>query len=374
MFFYILQVLILAIFTLLPILITVAFFTLAERKVMASIQRRKGPNVVGFWGILQPFADALKLVVKELIYPTKASLFIFFLAPLIVLFLSLLSWAALPLNRFSVWLDLEYSLLFFLVVSSLGVYGIFLAGWSSNSKYALLGGIRAIAQLISYEITISLILLPIIALNGSLNIIDFVYNQKDIWFIVPCLPLSILFFISILAETNRTPFDLAEAEAELVAGYNIEYSSIIFAAFFLGEYTNMLFMSSLFCILFLGGWLPLKLSFITVVLIFFLAFFLSSSISIVNILLLIFSLFFLVNFQILFFSVKTVGIGFLFIFVRSNLPRYRFDQLMFIGWKVFLPLTFGFLLFYIGVILTFEIFLLKQLPFFYYNSLFLCYQ
>ena len=310
---------ILSILTLIPLLIGVAFFTLAERKIMAGVQRRTGPNVVGFLGILQPFADGLKLVLKEIIYPSKSNYVLFTFSPMLVLFLSFISWPALPFNLQTIFIDFEYTLLFFLTISSLSVYGILLAGWSSNSKYALLGGIRSISQMIAYEISISLILLPVIAFSGSLNILLIMSFQKMVWYVLPFFPLSIIFFISILAETNRTPFDLAEAEAELVAGYNVEYSGIIFAAFFLAEYANILLMAAFFVILFCGGW---SFSFLLAP---------------------------------LFLSLKIVIIAFLFIFIRSNVPRYRFDQLMFIGWKVFLPLTFAFVLFYCGFLIAFNL-------------------
>lgn len=286
---------------------------------MAGIQRRRGPAVVGAWGVLQPFADGLKLVLKEIILPSKSNYILFIVSPGLVLFLSFVSWCAYPFGLHSILVNIEYSLLFFLTVSSLSVYGILLAGWSSNSKYALLGGIRSIAQMIAYEITISLIILPVIAFSGSCSVIVIVLEQNTVWYICPFFPIGIIFFIAILAETNRTPFDLAEAEAELVAGYNIEYSGMVFASFFLAEYANILLMSGLFVLLFLGGW-----SFGT-------------------------------YFSAITISLKIVFIAFLFIFVRSNVPRYRFDQLMTIGWKVFLPLTFGAVLFYCGFLLTFNL-------------------
>jgi NADH-quinone oxidoreductase subunit H len=240
--------------TLIPLLIVVAFFTLAERKTMASIQRRKGPNTVGFWGFLQPFADGLKLIVKEIIVPNKANKFLFVFGPFLTLFLSLISWLAIPFEIYTRIFDLNNSLLYILVVSSIGVYGILLSGWASNSKYALLGALRSVAQMVSYEISISLVILLIILFSKSLNLNAIIQIQKEtVWFIFPLLPVAIIFFISILAETNRAPFDLPEAEAELVAGYNVEYSSVMFAAFFLGEYTNILLMSSL-CVIFFFWW------------------------------------------------------------------------------------------------------------------------
>jgi NADH-quinone oxidoreductase subunit H len=226
--------LLLAIITLLTLLISIAYFTLAERKIIASVQRRRGPNVVGIWGLLQPLADGLKLVIKEIIIPNLSNKKLFLLAPFLTLVLSFSAWAGIPLSFESYIIDLNLSLLYILVISAFGVYGIMLAGWSSNSKYALLGGLRSISQMISYEVSISLIIIPILLLSGSMNLIDIVYIQtKSVWFIFPLLPFAIIFFISILAETNRSPFDLPEAEAELVAGYNVEYSSIVFAMFFL---------------------------------------------------------------------------------------------------------------------------------------------
>lgn len=233
--------------TLVPLLLVIALFTLSERRVMASVQRRKGPNVVGFWGFLQPFADGLKLVIKELIIPNKSNKFLFIFGPSLVLFLSFIGWISLSFDIYTQILSLNYSLMYVLVISALGIYGILLSGWSSNSKYALLGSLRSVAQMISYEVSISLCVIPIVMCSASLNLNVLLYTQmKTVWFICPLLPLSIIFFISILAETNRAPFDLAEAEAELVAGYNVEYSGIAFAAFFLGEYSNILFMSGIF--------------------------------------------------------------------------------------------------------------------------------
>ena len=329
--------------TLIPLLIVVAFFTLAERKVMASIQRRKGPNVVGIWGFLQPFADAVKLILKEIIIPVKANNFLFIFSPMITLFLSFLGWIVISFDLYTKIFNLNNNLLFVLVVSSLSVYGILLSGWSSNSKYALMGSLRSVSQMISYEVSISLIILPIILLSSSLNLNTIVYIQSEtIWFIFPLFPLSLIFFISILAETNRAPFDLPEAEAELVAGYNVEYSAITFVSFFLAEYTNILLMSSLFVIFFLGGGL-VEISRINV------HTFLSNS--------LLYSLE-----QELFFSIKTIIITFFFIFIRANLPRFRFDQLMFIGWKIFLPLTLGFIFFFSGILIAFNSLNILQLP------------
>ena len=239
-----------------PLLVGVAFLTLAERKVMASMQRRKGPNVVGFFGILQPLADGFKLLIKEPVLPRSANLVIFIFAPVITFMLSLMSWAVIPFGEGLVLSDLNLGILYIFAISSLGVYGIITAGWSSNSKYAFLGCLRSAAQMVSYEVSIGLILICVVLCVGSLNLSDIVLAQQEVWFCIPLFPLLVLFFISCLAETNRAPFDLPEAEAELVAGYNVEYSSMGFALFFLGEYANMILMSTLCSILFLGGWLP----------------------------------------------------------------------------------------------------------------------
>lgn len=310
----ILYVLSLSLMTLVPLLISIAFFTLAERKVMASIQRRRGPNVVGMWGLLQPFADGLKALIKELIIPYQANRFLFILAPSITFVLSLINWAIMPFSYNEVIADLNYGLLYIYALSSLAVYGIILAGWVSQSKYPFLGAIRSAAQMISYEVSIGLIFVIIALCAHSLNLMDIVYAQEvNGWFIVTLFPMAGVFFISIIAETNRAPFDLPEAEAEIVAGYNLEYSSIIFAFFFLGEYGNILLMSALFSILFLGGWLPLMpfLSFIS---------------------------------PELWLQLKTVAMCYMFILVRATLPRYRYDQLMDLCWQVFLPFNLLYLL------------------------------
>jgi NADH-quinone oxidoreductase subunit H len=298
--------------TLLPVLIIVSLFTLAERKIMSSIQRRQGPTVVGLWGFLQPFADGLKLVVKEILIPTKANSFFFIFGPGLTLFLSFVGWVVIAFDTYTKIFNLNNSLLLILVVSSFGLHGILLSGWASNSKYALMGALRSVSQMISYEITISLILMPVILLGGSLNLNMLISKQNETcWFIFPLLPLAFIFFISMLAETNRAPFDLPEAESELVAGYNVEYSAIAFAAFFLAEYANILLMSTLFVIFFLGGG--------------------SSEMYVLKISIFKNYLLFSSLLQEFFFSLKIIGVTFLFVFIRANLPRFRFDQLLYIS-------------------------------------------
>nr|QWK44946.1 NADH dehydrogenase subunit 1 [Protohalopteris sp.] len=306
-----------------PLLISVAYFTLAERKIMGSIQRRRGPNVIGYMGLLQPLADGLKLFVKETLLPTNANLILFVIAPLITFILSLISWVVIPFGEGQVIADLHLGILYSLAISSLGVYGVLISGWSSNSKYAFLGGLRSAAQMVSYEIPMGFILVIVVLCVGSANLSEIVFSQIDVWLIFPLLPLSIMFFICCLAETNRHPFDLPEAEAELVSGYNVEYSAMGFALFFLGEYSNMLFMSALTSVLFLGGWLPV-----------FGLTFISSSI---------------------WFGLKICIFVVLFIWVRAILPRYRYDQLMKLGWKCFLPLSLGFIFFIVGLLVSFNL-------------------
>lgn len=317
------NILIKILFLILPLLIGVAYFTLAERKILSTIQRRKGPNVVGSFGLLQPLSDGLKLFVKETVLPSNSDVPLFILAPILTFFLSLLSWIVIPLGEGQFFGEMSLGILYLLAISSLGVYGVIIAGWSSNSKYAFLGALRSTAQMISYELNISFIILSVIACAGSLNLIEIVLSQKYVWYLIPLWPLFIVFCISMLAETNRHPFDLPEAEAELVSGYNVEYSAMGFALFFLGEYANMLLMSSLATILFLGGWLPP---------IFFFSFLPSS---------------FWFGLKIIFFVILFVG-------ARGVLPRYRYDQLMTIGWKVFLPFTLSWFLLTVSILLSFN--------------------
>lgn len=300
-------------------LVIIAFYVVLERKLLGAIQRRRGPNVVGFWGLAQAVADGLKLIVKEVAIPAKANRIIFIIAPILTIVLSLSIYASLSISSYANLnvLTTYTDILVLFSISSFGVYGIVLAGWSSNSKYAFLGALRSAAQIISYEVFFSLVILVILMLTKSASFVDIVANQYNtIWYIVPCFPLAVVFFIAILAETNRTPFDLPEAEAEIVAGYNIEYSSIIFALFFLGEYGNIFALSYLFAILFLGGWLPLFETHI---------------------------------FYGFWAGVKAVFVAIIFVVVRGNLPRYRYDQLMGVGWKVFLPFVFSYFVLFAAI-------------------------
>jgi len=308
-----------------PMLLAVAYFTVSERKIMGAIQRRRGPNVIGFIGLLQALADGLKLFVKETTLPSNSNLLIFLLAPILSFLLSVIGWAVIPFSHKVVLADINLGILYLFAVSSLNVYGIVLAGWASNSKYAFLGALRSAAQMISYEISIGFIILSIAVCIGSLNLSRIVLGQQEIWLIVPLFPLFVMFYISMLAETNRHPFDLPEAEAELVSGYNVEYSAMTFALFFLGEYSNMLLMSALSSILFLGGWLPL-------IDIFPLSWIPGS----------------------LWFSLKVLIGAIFFIVTRATLPRYRYDQLMYLGWKCFLPFGIGYLMFTIGLLVSFN--------------------
>lgn len=288
----------------LPIFVSVIYFTHAERKVQAAIQRRRGPNVVSFWGLFQPFADGIKLLFKETIYPHQAGSFLFFAAPMLTFGLSLVNWSVLPMSFNGSASDSEFSLLIVYAVSSFGVYGIFLAGWASNSRYSFFGAIRAIIQLISYEIAMGFVYV-ILSINlRTLRLSDIVMKQEEHWNVLPFFPLMIIYLVTMLAETNRAPFDLPESEGELVAGYNLEYTSFVFSLFFLGEYSNMLLMSAMMSLLFFGGWLP---------------FFADS------------------NFTVVSLALKVVFFAYLYILIRSVYPRLRYDQLMYLCWNIFLP-------------------------------------
>jgi NADH-quinone oxidoreductase subunit H len=306
-----------------PLLLAIAYLSLAERRVIAAMQLRRGPNRVGPFGLLQPFADGLKLLHKEIIVPQASDPVLFILAPILTFSLSLAAWAVIPLDVGLVLADINVGILYLFAVSSLGVYGIIIAGWASNSKYAFLGALRSAAQMISYEVSMGLIIISVLLCTGSLNLTKIVEAQKHLWFAIPLFPMFIVFFISILAETNRTPFDLPEAEAELVAGYHVEYSSLAFALFYLGEYANMILLSAMATILFLGGWLPPMA---------------------------------IVPFTwipgIVWFILKICFFLFVFLWVRATLPRYRYDQLMRLGWKVFLPFTLIWVVLTAGVLIS----------------------
>ncbi|PPQ35135.1 NADH-quinone oxidoreductase subunit NuoH [Rhodopila globiformis] len=306
---------------LVPLLIAVAYLTYAERKVLAAIQLRKGPNVVGPFGLLQPFADALKMLTKETIIPSGSNRVLFLLAPMLTFLLAMLAWAVIPVNAGWVAADINVGILYLFAISSLGVYGIIIAGWASNSKYAFLGALRSAAQMVSYEVSMGFVLVSVLLCVGSLNLSDIVLAQRHIWFCIPLLPMFVIFFVSALAETNRSPFDLPEGESEIVAGFFVEYSSMSFGLFFLGEYANMILMSAMTSILFLGGWLgPFGL---------------------------------LPQLGPLWLILKICVLLFLFIWIRGTMPRYRYDQLMRLGWKVFLPFSLLWLVLTAGALLAF---------------------
>ncbi|WP_027284106.1 NADH-quinone oxidoreductase subunit NuoH [Rubritepida flocculans] len=295
---------------LVPVLVAVAYLTWAERKVLAAMQLRKGPNVVGPFGLLQPFADAIKMLMKETIIPSGASRLLFLAAPMLTFVLAMLAWAVIPVNDGWAIADINVGILYLFAISSLGVYGIIIAGWASNSKYAFLGALRSAAQMVSYEVSIGFVIVTVLLCVGSLNLTEIVRAQETVWFAIPLLPMFVIFFISALAETNRAPFDLPEGESELVAGFFVEYSSMSFALFFLGEYANMILMSALTTILFLGGWLPpLDIAPFTWIP------------------------------GPVWFALKVAACLFVFLWVRATFPRYRYDQLMRLGWKVFLPFS-----------------------------------
>jgi NADH-quinone oxidoreductase subunit H len=296
----------------LPLLMAVAYLTYAERKVIAAMHLRKGPNVVGPFGLLQPMADGLKLFLKETVIPTGANPLVFLLAPVVTFVLALVGWAVIPVSEGWVVADINVGILYLFAVSSLGVYGIIMAGWASNSKYSFLGAMRSAAQMVSYEVSIGFVIITVLMSAGSLNLSEIVRAQSGLWYAIPHFPMFVLFLISALAETNRTPFDLPEAESELVGGFNTEYSAMTFAMFFLGEYANMILMSSLATVLFLGGWLPpVAVAPFTWVP------------------------------GVVWFAFKVSAVLFFYLWARATLPRYRYDQLMRLGWKVFLPLSLG---------------------------------
>ena len=297
-------------FLLIPVLVTVAMIVWLDRRVWAFVQKRRGPNVVGPFGLLQSVADALKYIFKEIIIPASSNKVIFVIAPIITMTLALVSWAVIPFSENLVLADINVGILYLFAVSSLGVYGIIMGGWASNSKYPFLGAIRSAAQMVSYEVSIGVIIINVLLCVGSLNLNDIVLAQQNMWFVVPLFPMFVIFFISALAETNRPPFDLPEAEAELVAGYQTEYSGMMYAMFWLGEYANILLMCAMGSILFLGGWLPPVDS---------------------EIFAFIPSPFWLI-FKILFLFI-------LFALIKAIVPRYRYDQLMKLGWKIFLPFS-----------------------------------
>jgi NADH-quinone oxidoreductase subunit H len=307
-----------------PLLLAIAYFTYAERKVLAYSQLRKGPNVVGPFGLFQPIADGLKLLMKETVIPSGANRIVFVAAPMLTFTLALVAWAVIPFGDGIVISNINVGLLYLFAISSLSVYGIIMAGWASNSRYAFLGALRSAAQMVSYEVSIGFVLVTVLLCAGSLNLSDIVLAQRHIWFVVPLLPMAVVFFISGLAETNRAPFDLPEGESELVAGYFVEYSAMTFALFFLGEYGNMIMVSAMTAILFLGGWLaPFGVAPFTWVP------------------------------APIWLFLKTVFMMFVILWVRATFPRFRYDQLMRLGWKVFLPFTLFWLVLTAGVLTAF---------------------
>lgn len=308
-----------------PLLVAVAYLTLAERKVIAGMQLRTGPAKVGPFGLLQPLADGLKLFAKETILPAGANRVVFIMAPMLTFVLAMVAWAVIPVGDGLVIADINVGILYLFAISSLGVYGIIMAGWASNSKYPFLGALRSAAQMVSYEVSIGFVIITVLLCVGSLNLSDIVRAQETVWFAIPLLPMFVIFFVSALAETNRAPFDLPEGESELVAGYFVEYSSMSFALFFLGEYANMILMSAMTSILFLGGWLP------------------PVDIAPFN----------WIPGPIWLFA-KIGIVLFVFLWVRATFPRYRYDQLMRLGWKVFLPFSLFWVVLTAGVLVAFD--------------------
>ncbi len=312
-------------FLLVPILVSVAMIVWLDRRVWGLVQKRKGPNVVGPFGLLQTLADALKYIFKEIIIPASANKAVFILAPIVTMTLALVSWAVIPMSEEFVLSDINVGILYLFAVSSLGVYGIIMGGWASNSKYPFLGAIRSAAQMVSYEVSIGIIIINVLLCVGSLNLKDIVLAQKELWYVIPLFPMFVIFFISSLAETNRPPFDLPEAEAELVAGYQTEYSGMMYAMFWLGEYANILLMCAMGSILFLGGWLPI--------------------IDIYPINLIPAPIWMILKILFLFF---------LFALIKAIVPRYRYDQLMRLGWKIFLPFSLLYLVFTASFLFYFD--------------------
>ena len=312
-------------FLLVPILVSVAMIVWLDRRVWGLVQKRKGPNVVGPFGLLQTLADALKYIFKEIIIPASANKTVFILAPIVTMTLALVAWAVIPMSEELVLSDINVGILYLFAVSSLGVYGIIMGGWASNSKYPFLGAIRSAAQMVSYEVSIGIIIINVLLCVGSLNLKDIVLAQKELWYVIPLFPMFVIFFISALAETNRPPFDLPEAEAELVAGYQTEYSGMMYAMFWLGEYANILLMCAMGSILFLGGWLPII------------------DIYPIN----------LVPAPI-WMILKILFLFFLFALIKAIVPRYRYDQLMRLGWKIFLPFSLVYLVFTASFLFYFD--------------------
>jgi NADH-quinone oxidoreductase subunit H len=308
-----------------PLLGAVAYLTYAERKVIGAMQLRKGPNTVGPLGLLQPLADGIKLLFKETILPAGANKIVFVAAPMLTFILAMVAWAVIPVGPGLVISDINVGILYLFAISSLGVYGVIMAGWASNSKYPFLGALRSAAQMVSYEVSMGFVIITVLLCVGSLNLTDIVEAQRGLWFAVPLLPMFVIFFISVLAETNRAPFDLPEGESELVAGFFVEYSSMTFALFFLGEYANMILMSAMTTILFLGGWLPIidiaPFNWIP---------------------------------GPIWFAAKICLVLFFFLWVRATFPRYRYDQLMRLGWKVFLPFSLLWVVLTAGVLVAFD--------------------
>ncbi|MEM7446298.1 MAG: NADH-quinone oxidoreductase subunit NuoH [Pseudomonadota bacterium] len=308
-----------------PLIVAVAYLTYAERKVLGAMQLRQGPMVVGPWGLLQPIADGIKMIGKETIIPSGANRVVFMIAPMLTFLLSLVAWAVIPFDFGLVLADINVGILYLFAISSLGVYGIIMAGWASNSKYAFLGAMRSAAQMVSYEVSMGFVIISVLICVGSLNLTDIVMAQEGLWFFIPLFPMFVVFFISALAETNRSPFDLPEGESEITGGFMVEYSSMTYALFFLGEYANMILMSGMTTILFLGGWLPPidaePFTWIP---------------------------------GVVWFALKIAVLLFVFIWVRGTMPRFRYDQLMRLGWKVFLPFSLIWVVLTAGAVVAFD--------------------